>query len=125
AELAHEIGEFRALAARRSAAHDRQPGSVVRLLRARASQAVLESDTLLIGLVNGKVVTTSRNTSRDAVSDPPSPPARCAPIPRPGTGTVWLAGGPARYAAVPRYYTGTAPPGGFVRARPPGPAPGG
>src|SRR5215470_6423803 len=116
AELAHEIGEFRALAARRSAAHDRQPGSVVRLLRARASQAVLESDTLLIGLVNGKVVTTSRNTSRDAVGDAPSPLARCTKIQRSATGTVWLAAGPARYAAVPVHTTGTPHRGVFVAA---------
>ena len=116
AELAHEIGEFRALAARRSAAHDRQPGSVVRLLRARASQAVLESDTLLIGLVNGKVVTTSRNTSRDAVGDAPSPLARWTKIQRSATGTVWLAAGPARYAAVPVHTTGTPHRGVFVAA---------
>ena len=40
-ELAHEIGEFRTLAARRSLAHDHRPGAVLRLLRARTGQAVL------------------------------------------------------------------------------------
>lgn len=116
AELAHEIGEFRALAVRRGAAHDRQPDSAVRLLRARTSQAVLESDTLLIGLVNGKVVTTSRNTSPDALRDVPGPLARWASIQRPEAGTVQLATGPARYAAVPVHVTGTPHRGVFVAA---------
>ena len=116
AELAHEIGEFRALAAKRGAAHDRQPDSVLRLLRARTSQAVLEADTLLIGLVNGKVVTTSRNTSPAALGDEPGPLARWARITRPDTGTVRLAAGPARYEAVPVQATGRPHRGVFVAA---------
>ena len=116
AELAHEIGEFRALAAKRGAARDRQPDSVLRLLRARTSQAVLEADTLLIGLVNGKVVTTSRNTSPAALGDEPGPLARWARITRPDTGTVRLAAGPARYEAVPVQATGRPHRGVFVAA---------
>src|SRR5271165_1982147 len=50
-ELAHEIGEFRALAARRtSTTGPGRPGEVVALLRARTRQAVLERDTVLIGM---------------------------------------------------------------------------
>lgn len=59
-ELAHEIGEFQALASRHAKpAADSQPDSVLGLLRARTRQAVLEQDTVLIGLVAGKIAVTS------------------------------------------------------------------
>jgi hypothetical protein len=72
AELNHEIAEFRSLAARTGApagqdTHDDRPTTVrskrtaVSLLRKRTSSAVLEPDTVLLGVINGKIIAASRN----------------------------------------------------------------
>jgi two-component system, OmpR family, sensor kinase len=116
AELAHEVGEFRALAARRSAAPDGQPDSVLALLRARTGQAVLERDTVLAGLIGGKVVAVSPNTTAVAVAGNPALVARLAAITRPASGTAQLAGGPARYTAVPVRIAGKPTRGVFIAA---------
>lgn len=116
AELAHEIGEFRALAAQRSAAGDRRPDSVLALLRARTGQAVLERDTVLAGLIGGTVVAVSPNTTAAAVAGSSALVTHLAAITRPVSGTAQLAGGPARYAAVPVRIAGQPVQGVFVAA---------
>ena len=116
AELTHEIAEFQALAARRSAAADGQPDSVLALLRARASQAVLERDTVLIGVIGGKIVATSTNSSPDGVEPSPALLARWSAITAPAEGTAQLGAGPARYMAVPVHVAGSPARGTFIAA---------
>ena len=116
AELTHEIAEFQALAARRSAAADGQPDSVLALLRARASQAVLERDTVLIGVIGGKIVATSTNSSPDGVEPSPALLARWSAITAPAEGTAQLGAGPARYMAVPVHVAGSPAHGTFIAA---------
>ena len=116
AELAHEIGEFRALAARRSVTRDTRPDSVLALLRARTGQAVLERDTVLIGVINGKVATVSGNTSPAAVGSNAALLARWTAVSGPASGTAQLAGGPVRYRAVPVHIAGKPGRGVFVAA---------
>jgi two-component system OmpR family sensor kinase len=115
AELAHETGEFRALAARRGAAATR-PGQVLALLRARTRQAVLERDTALIGLMAGRIVATSTNYSPRALGANPALLARWAGVTRPTSGTARLAAGPARYEAIPVGATGHRRGGVFIAA---------
>lgn len=110
-ELAHEIDEFRILAARNGAVSgntDRPddgasaaPGiTVLGLLQARIKSAVLERDTVLVGIINGKIVTTSGNFS--ARSGPGQAVVnRWSALTSPARGTVVMAAGPARYSAVP------------------------
>src|SRR5215469_14974669 len=101
-ELAHEIGEFRALAASRAKpAADSQPDSVLGLLRARTRQAVLEQDTVLIGLVAGKIAVTSSNSTADALDASPGLLARWSTVTSPTGGDAQLGSGPARYLAIP------------------------
>ena len=116
AELAHEIAEFQALAARRSAAADGQPDSVLALLRARASQAVLERDTVLIGVIGGKIVATSTNSSPDGVEPSRAQLARWSAITQPAEGTALLGAGSARYMAVPVHVAGSPASGAFIAA---------
>ena len=114
AELAHEIGEFRALSAQRSAAG--RADSVLTLLRARTSQAVLERDTVLIGLIGGKIVAVSGNSSPAAIGRNSALLASWSAITGPSGGTVQLAAGPARYLAVPARAVGASARGVFVAA---------
>lgn len=126
AELAHEIAEFRALEARRSAEEAPDGGAraasaaarapLIALLRARARQAVLEHDTVLIGLIGGRIVATSSNTSPAAISGRPVLRVPWATTRAPRTGTTVLASGPARYAAVPVRLPGGSAGGVFVAA---------
>jgi two-component system, OmpR family, sensor kinase len=116
AELTHEIAEFQALAARRSAAADGQPDSVLALLRARASQAVLERDTVLIGVIGGKIVATSTNSSPDGVEPSPAQLAQWSAITTTAEGTAQLGAGPARYIAVPVHGAGSPARGTFIAA---------
>ena len=100
-ELAHEIGEFRALAARRSAAGGRGAGQVVALLRTRTQQAVLEHDTVLIGLVGTRVVATSRNYSPATLGASAGLRASWAARSQKTEGAANLAIGPIRYTVAP------------------------
>jgi two-component system, OmpR family, sensor kinase len=115
AELAHETGEFRALAARQGTAATR-PGQVLALLRTRTRQAVLERDTALIGLMAGRIVATSTNYSPGALRASPTLLARWAGVTRPASGSAQLAGGPARYEAIPVGAAGHRGGGVFVAA---------
>jgi signal transduction histidine kinase len=72
AELSHEIAEFRSLEAQRAAGTDTggadgSATSVLALLRTRTSQAVLERDTVLVGLIGGRIVAISGNSSPAAL----------------------------------------------------------
>ncbi len=100
-ELAHEAAEFRALAARRGAPAAGVPGSVVSLLRARTSQAVLENDVALIGLASGKVAAASANPAAAALRRDPALLARWSAVTRVTSGSAQLASGPVRYTAIP------------------------
>ena len=116
-ELTHEIGEFRALAARHAKhAADSQPDSVLGLLRARTRQAVLEQDTVLIGLVAGKIAVTSSNASADALDPSTGLLARWSAVTKPTGGNAQLGSGPARYLAVPVHTVGRPSRGVFVAA---------
>ena len=116
-ELAHEIGEFRALAASRAKpAADSQPDSVLGVLRARTRQAVLEHDTVLIGLVAGKIAVISSNTSASALDPSPGLLARWSAVTRPTGGDAQLGSGPARYLAIPVHTVGHPSHGVFVAA---------
>jgi len=111
-DLAHEIAEFNALAARDGAiggtepneatgsAAPRPPATVLGLLKARTSTTVVERDTVLLGIVGGKIAVTSPNF-RAALGPPDAVLARWATLRRPASGTVMTAAGPARYRAVP------------------------
>ena len=93
-DLAHEIAEFNALAARNGAvsgtepkegsgrAAPRHPATILHLLQTRTSTAVVERNTVLLGIVGGKIAATSRNFR--AVQGPPGPVlARWAALRRP------------------------------------------
>src|SRR5215470_10458363 len=72
-DLAHEIAEFNTLAARNGAvsgtepkegsgpAATTHPAALRRLLQARTGAMVVERNTVLLGIINGKIATTSRN----------------------------------------------------------------
>jgi signal transduction histidine kinase len=121
AELAHEIAEFRALEAQLGGAADggsdgAAANSVIALLRTRASQAMLERDTVLIGLAGGRIVALSANTSPAAIGAGRVLLAKWSAVTAPTAGTVRLAAGPARYLAVPARAAGTPGRGVFVAA---------
>jgi two-component system, OmpR family, sensor kinase len=116
-ELAHEVGEFKALAARRSSAAGRRaPGQVVALLRIRTQQAVLEHDTVLIGLVGTRVVATSRNFSPATLGASAGLRASWAARGQQVDGVANLAIGPIRYTVVPARVPGDPVRGTFVAA---------
>jgi len=100
AELSHEIYEFRALAQQRAAGSPPRV-SVLALLKARTSQAVLEQDIVLAGMLNGKLVATSSTASSRSIGENPGLLARWAAVRQPTTGTVELGRGQARYTAIP------------------------
>ena len=127
AELAHEIAEFRALEARRWADEPPEgPGPragsaaarapLIALLRARARQAVLEHDTVLFGLIGGRIVATSSNTSPAAIGARPVIRAGWATTDQPVSGSTQIASGQARYTAVPVRLPGDPARGVFVAA---------
>ena len=100
AELSHEIYEFRALAQQRAAGSPPRV-SVLALLKARTSQAVLEQDIVLAGMLNGKLVATSSTASSRSIAENPGLLARWAAVRKPTTGTAELGRGQARYTAIP------------------------
>jgi signal transduction histidine kinase len=140
AELSHEIAEFRSLEAQRAAGRDTGRGdgpatSVLALLRTRTSQAVLERDTVLVGLIGGRIVAVSGNSSPAALGATRELLARWSAVarqpgaPQPGvlrvggtqsagraavSGSAPLAGGPAQYLAVPASVPGAPVTGVFV-----------
>ena len=127
AELAHEIAEFRALEARRGADEPPEgPGPragfaaarapLIALLQARARQAVLEHDTVLFGLIGGRIVATSSNTSPAAIGGHPVLRAGWATTGQPVSGSTQLVSGQARYTAVPVRLPGDPARGVFVAA---------
>ena len=126
AELVHEIAEFRALEARRAAAQAPGPAPgtgraatldpLVALLKARTSQAVLEQDTVLIGLIGGRIVATSTNSSPAAIGGAAVRRASWATTPAAVSGSTQLAGGQAQYTAVPVRLPGDPVRGVFVAA---------
>jgi signal transduction histidine kinase len=114
-ELAHEIAEFRALAARQAGVGGPETGTILGVLQTRISAAVLEADTVLLGIVGGKIATTSRNF--DAARGPSAAVlARWAALKGPDAGTVIMEGGPARYRAIPVQLRGKSTRGVFVAA---------
>ena len=113
AELSHEVAEFRMLAAR-PAEGSGGPGSVVALLRARTSQAVLENDVTLIGLAGGKVAAASNNPAAAFLRHDPALLARWTAVTRITSGTAQLATGQARYIAIPVRAAGDPARGVFV-----------
>src|SRR6516164_2988148 len=115
-ELTHEIAEFRTMEAQRGGSRYGPPDSVPSLLRARISQAVLECDTFLIGLVAGRIVAISGNASATAIGHNPALLARWSAVTAPTGGSAMLAAGPARYLAVPARAAGTPDRGAFVAA---------
>jgi len=115
-ELTHEIAEFRTMEAQRGGSRYGPPDSVPSLLRARISQAVLERDTFLIGLVAGRIVAISGNASATAIGHNPALLARWSAVTAPTGGSAMLAAGPARYLAVPARAAGTPGRGAFVAA---------
>lgn len=116
AELTHEAVEFRALAARRAVPPLAGPGSVVALLRARTSQAVLENDVTLVGLAGGKVAAASSNPTAAFLRRDPALLARWAAVSRVSHGSAQLATGQARYLAIPVRAAGDPVHGVFVAA---------
>ena len=124
AELAHEIAEFRALEAQLGGTADSgsdgaagaAANSVITLLRTRTSQAVLERDTVLIGLAGGRIVALSANTSPAAIGASRALLADWSAVTALTGGTAQLAAGPARYLAVPARPAGTPGRGVFVAA---------
>lgn len=126
-ELTHEVAEFKALAARQGAVGSPEAGddsrsraqrrraTVLSVLQARVSSAVLERDTVLLGIVGGKIATTSR--SFNAARGPSvAVLARWAALSRPAAGTVRMAGGAATYRAIPVQIRGKPARGVFVAA---------
>jgi two-component system, OmpR family, sensor kinase len=102
AELSHEVAEFRALAVRRSThRHDGRPDSVETLLRARTKSAVIEPDTVLVGLMNGKVVAMRGLSSPSLLDAGATLVARWAAATKPGSGSGRLGPEPARYEVIP------------------------
>lgn len=123
AELTHEIAEFRALQAQLGGTADSgsdgagaPANSVITLLRTRTSQAVLERDTVLIGLAAGRIVALSDNTSLSAIGAGRALLADWSAVTALTAGTTQLAGGSARYLAVPARAAGTPGRGVFVAA---------
>ncbi len=126
-ELTHEIAEFRALAARNGAlsgpeTHDDHGApsaapriTVLGLLRSRTRSAVLEPDTVLIGLISNRIVTTSTNF-RPALGPGTDVLARWSASTGQTAGTVAMAAGPATYEAVPVRLPGSPVRGVFVAA---------
>jgi two-component system, OmpR family, sensor kinase len=114
AELAHEIAEFRLLAARRPVPGPRHAGAVVALLRARTSQAVLENDVTLIGLAGGKIATATSNPGAVLLRRDPALLARWGTVSQVTSGTVQLTAGQARYTAIPVRVAGDRVHGVFV-----------
>ena len=114
AELSHEIAEFQLLAARRQEPGTGHTGSVVALLRARTSQAVLENDLTLIGLAGGRVATASNNPAAAFLRHDPALLARWNAVTRITSGTAQLASGQARYTAIPVRVPGDPVHGVFV-----------
>ncbi len=114
AELSHEVAEFQLLAARRAAPGQGHPGSMVALLRARTSQAVLENDVTLIGLAGGKVATASSNPAAAFLRHDPALLARWNAVTRITSGTAQIPAGQARYTAIPVRVAGDPVHGVFV-----------
>jgi two-component system, OmpR family, sensor kinase len=126
-DLAHEIAEFNTLAARNGAVSGTEPkegsgpaatphpAALRHLLQARTGAMVVERNTVLLGIINGKIATTSRNF-RAALRPPDSVLAHWAALRSPVSGTLMTAAGPARYRAVPVQIRGTPGRGVFVAA---------
>ena len=129
AELAHEIAEFRALEAQRATGTDTGGAdgtatSVLALLRARTSQAVLERDTVLIGLIGRadrrgqRELLASRARRRRCLARALVGGRRTRASGGGGAtpvgGSAQLAVGPAQYLAVPAAVPGAPVTGVFV-----------
>jgi signal transduction histidine kinase len=128
-ELTHEIAEFQALEAQSGAnigsgTEDKPAKSVLVLLRARTSQAVLERDTVLLGLINGRIAAISGNSSQGGIGASRALLARWWAVSAragnlgsgggpPVGGAAQLGVGPARYLAVPAH-AGSGATGVFV-----------
>jgi two-component system OmpR family sensor kinase len=112
ADLSHEMSEFQAL--KRTGSRQRE--SALALLTTRTSQAALEPDIVLAGLLNGKLVTTSAGAAARSLAQNPALVARWAAIQRPASGTAELTAGQARYAAIPVRVPGDRGRGVFVAA---------
>lgn len=113
ADLSHEISEFLAL---QRAPGTRQKDSVLALLTTRLSQAALEPDTVLAGLLNGKLVATGGSSTPRGLRADPGLIGRWAATRQPTSGTAVLAAGQARYQAIPVRVRGDRARGVFVAA---------
>ena len=114
-ELAHEIKEFQKLAVH-TPSRPARPGTVVALLRARTSTAVLENDVALIGMANGKVVTTSANSPAATFGASPALLRQWASVRTSASGVAQLASGQARYVVLSVRVPGDPARGVFVAA---------
>jgi two-component system, OmpR family, sensor kinase len=111
AELTHEIAEFRALEAQRGSvagtagaagrAGAAGTDSVLALFRARTGQAVLERDTVLIGLTGPRIAAISGNYSPATLGASRAALATWWSIRAQTSGTVQFGAGPAQYLAIP------------------------
>ncbi len=115
AELAHEIDEFRALAARANPGTARDPHAALRLLQTRTKHAMLEPGTILLGVIDGKIVATSRNFAPARGPDQ-AVLTRWSALRQPVTGNVQMAAGPARFTAQPVRISGNSDHAVFIAA---------
>ena len=113
ADLSHEVTEFRAL---QRASGSRPKDSVLALLTTRISQAALEPDIVLAGLLNGKLVATAGSSAAGRLGANPGLIGRWAATRQPASGTAELAAGQARYQAIPVRVPGDRGRGVFVAA---------
>lgn len=114
-ELRHEIEEFHSLALRANPGGAPSKPIVRSLLRARATHAMLEPGTVLLGVIAGKIVATSRNFAAPRGPDS-AVLTRWSALRSPMSGTVQMKAGPARFIALPVRTTGGSDRAVFVAA---------
>ena len=114
-ELRHEIDEFHALTLRSNPAAVPSKLAARSLLRARATHAMLEPGTVLLGVIDGKIVATSRNFAASRGPDH-AVLTRWSALTHPLSGTVQMEAGPARFAALPVPTSGSSDRAVFVAA---------
>jgi two-component system OmpR family sensor kinase len=123
AELEHEMAEFRSLAARSSTAarHEEKAATApsrsaaLTLLQARSRSAALEPGSVLLGVINGKIVATSRNF-HPGLDPAPAVLARWSALRHEATGSVRMGTAAARYTALPVRVSGRSARVAFVAA---------
>lgn len=119
-ELVHEVAEFQLIARRTAAAGRGGQGAVLALLRARIQKAVLEPDTMLIGLLGSRIAVTSTNYRSGTIQAAPVVrDAWTAGRVRTGTASITIGlarNTPVRYSSFPVRLRGDKSTGTFVAA---------